>query len=360
MTKYNQEFKVGKNSVGGQNPTYFIADIAANHDGSLSRAKELIHLAKEAGADCAKFQHFSADKIVSDYGFKNDNVGKVSHQSSWNKSVFEIYDQYHTRKEWTEELVSTCKEVGIEFMTAPYDLDAVRELNPYLNAFKVGSGDITFKEELELISSYNKPVFLATGASSLEDVSLALDALGENKNICLMQCNTNYTGLSDNLNYINLNVLIQYKKMYEGIVLGLSDHTHGHATVLGAISLGAKAIEKHFTDDNDRIGPDHKFAMNPKSWKDMVIASRELEAALGDGNKKVEDNEKETVVIQRRAIRTNRPMQKGEVISEENIEFLRPCPVNSIDPRDFKKIIGMKTNKNLESGEELYWEVLEN
>ena len=114
MKKFNQEFKVGNKTIGGNSPTYFIADIAANHDGSLERAKELIFLAKESGADCAKFQHFSAKKIVSDYGFKNPKIGKISHQASWNKSVYDIYDQYHTRTEWTEELVTTCKEADIE------------------------------------------------------------------------------------------------------------------------------------------------------------------------------------------------------------------------------------------------------
>ena len=116
MKKFNQEFKVGNKTIGGNNPTYFIADIAANHDGSLERAKELIFLAKESGADCAKFQHFSAKKIVSDYGFKDPKIGKISHQASWNKSVYDIYDQYHTRTEWTEELVTTCKEADIEFL----------------------------------------------------------------------------------------------------------------------------------------------------------------------------------------------------------------------------------------------------
>ena len=360
MKKFNQEFKVGNKIIGGNNPTYFIADIAANHDGSLERAKELIFLAKESGADCAKFQHFSAKKIVSDYGFKDPKIGKISHQASWNKSVYDIYDQYHTRTEWTEELVTTCKKADIEFMTAPYDIDAVDKLNPYLNAFKVGSGDITYKEELEHISKTNKPIFLATGASTIDDVEIALNFLEGNQDICLMQCNTNYTGSNDNLRYINLNVLNQYRERFPGIILGLSDHTHGHASVLGAIALGAKAIEKHFTDDNSRVGPDHSFAMNPVTWKNMVEASRELEQCMGDGIKKIEDNEADTVLIQRRAIRTNKKLTKGTKILQEDLDFLRPCPTGAIDPREVESIIGMTTTKDLEDGEELYWEHLKN
>ena len=122
-----------------------------------------------------------------------------------------------------------------------------------------------------------------------------------NKQLCIMQCNTNYTAENDNFNYLNLNVLKAYKKKFPGIVLGLSDHTPGHSSVLGAIALGARMVEKHFTDNNNRIGPDHKFSMNPSSWKEMVDRSRELESSLGDGNKKVERNELETVVLQKKS-----------------------------------------------------------
>ena len=121
-----------------------------------------------------------------------------------------------------------------------------------------------------------------------------------------MQCNTNYTGSLENFKYININVLKDYKKQFKDTILGLSDHTPGHETVLGAIALGAKSVEKHFTDDNNRVGPDHDFAMNPDTWKEMVLRARELELSLGNAVKKVEKNETETVIIQRRSIRLNK------------------------------------------------------
>ena len=128
------------------------------------------------------------------------------------------------------------------------------------------------------IASKKKPVILATGAASLKDVDRAVSEIRKmNKQLCIMQCNTNYTAENDNFNYLNLNVLKAYKKKFPGIVLGLSDHTPGHSSVLGAIALGARMVEKHFTDNNNRIGPDHKFSMNPSSWKEMVDRSRELE-----------------------------------------------------------------------------------
>ena len=130
-----------------------------------------------------------------------------------------------------------------------------------------------------------------------------------------MQCNTNYTGSLENFSHINLNVLKTYASMWPDVVLGLSDHTPGHATVLGAVALGARAVEKHLTDDRNREGPDHRFSMDPSGWRDMVDRTRELERALGSGDKRVAGNERETVVIQRRCLRAARDIAAGEIIS---------------------------------------------
>src|SRR5574344_1181302 len=147
---FKNEIQIGQNTIALNKPTYFIADIAANHDGDLERAKDLIYLAKEAGADCAKFQHFLPNKIVSDYGFKHLNINQ-SHQNSWEKSVYQVYEQYHCRREWTKELAKTCQKAKIEFMTTPYDFEAVNEVEQFINAYKIGSGDITWIEFLEFI-----------------------------------------------------------------------------------------------------------------------------------------------------------------------------------------------------------------
>ncbi len=352
MKKYNSEFNIGKNRIAIDEPTYFIADIAANHDGDINRAKDLIFLAKEAGADVAKFQHFLADKIVSDYGFKNLDNSKMSHQSTWKKSVAEIYDDYHTKREWNEELIKTCLEADIEFMTTPYDIEAMTEIIDNVNAIKIGSGDITFKNILKSVATYNKPLLLATGASDIYDVISAVEVCTSiNKNICVMQCNTNYTGSDENFDYVNLNVLKTFSTLFPNMPLGLSDHTHGHSAVLGSIALGARVIEKHFTDDNSRIGPDHHFAMNPISWKEMVVRSRELEASLGDGVKRIEDNEIDTVVIQRRSIRVNKNIAKGELLTSNDLECLRPCPNDAINPMNIDNVIGKKVSKQLSKGD---------
>ena len=345
------KFKIGKKTISNNHPTYFIADIAANHDGDLTKAKELIYLCAEAGADAAKFQHFSAETIVSDYGFKSLKQ-KKSHQKTWKKSVFEVYKDASINLNWTIELKKTCKKAGIDFFSSPYSFEMVDHLDPHVPAYKIGSGDITWLSIVEYIAKKNKPVILASGASDFKEVKNAIKIIQKyNKMIILMQCNTNYTASPDNLKFINLKVLESYKKYFPKVILGLSDHTHGHSTVLGSVALGARVIEKHFTDNNNKVGPDHKFSMNPKTWRQMIDSTRELEYAMGDGNKKVERNEKNTIILQRRSIRLKKNLKKEQKINKDDLIFLRPCPKDSYPIYKFKNIIGKKIKRNIKSGD---------
>jgi sialic acid synthase SpsE len=334
------ELVIDGQRIGEQHPTYFIADIAANHDGDLERAKDLIYMAKEAGADAAKFQHFRAETIVSDEGFKSLG-GQQSHQAHWKKSVVEVYRDASVSTDWTETLKATCDKARITFFTSPYDFDLVDHIDPFVPAYKIGSGDITWIEMVERIASKQKPYILATGASTTDDVVRAVSAaLAINPRLALLQCNTNYTGSLENMRYIQLNVLKTYRSMYPGMILGLSDHTPGHATVLGAVTLGARMVEKHFTDDVHRVGPDHKFSMDPKSWRDMVDRTRELEVALGTGLKKVEENELQTVVLQRRAVRVVHDLPAGHVLTRDDLTVLRPAPTGSLPPYELSYALG--------------------
>lgn len=351
----NPSIKIGGRSIGIDHPTYFIADIGANHDGDKSRAIDLIYLAAEAGADVAKFQHFEARSIVSDVGFKNLKTG-MSHQESWTKSVFEVYSDASIDHSWTPDLSKACKEAGIEFFTSPYSTAIVDEVHPYVSAFKIGSGDITWHEMIEAVARKNKPYILATGASTMEEVRRAVRVgLEVNPDLALLQCNTNYTANLDNFRFIQLRVLNAFSKEFPNLVLGLSDHTPGHTTVLGAVALGARIVEKHFTDDTSRSGPDHKFAMNPSTWREMVNRTRELELALGGDTKRVEENEKETVVVQRRATRTRHALEAGHILSKDDLEFLRPCPVGSVEPYMASTIIGRAVKNAIPAGSEILW-----
>lgn len=352
------EFLLNKKKIGINHPTYFIADIAANHDGNFQKAVDLINTAKESGADAAKFQHFTADTIVSKNTF-NKMGTKLSHQKKWKKSVHQVYDEASLKLEWTKKLKKECDKINIDFFTAPYSISLINYVNRYVCAYKAGSGEITWIDSLIAMAKKNKPIIIATGASTLEDVKRAIKSIQiHNNKICLMQCNTNYTAEEKNLKYINLNVLKNYKKYFPHTVLGLSDHTHGHTTVLGAITLGARMIEKHFTLSNKFEGPDHKFSMNPRTWKEMIKRSRELENSLGSGIKKIEENEKESFMVQRRSIHFNKKIKKNSKIYEKDLIYLRPYLKKSFHPFEKSKIIGKKVNKNFEKGEIILWKDL--
>ena len=344
MIKSNN-FEISKEA-----PTYFIADIAANHDGDLERALLLIELAAKSGANAAKFQHFKASKIVSRVGFEKDLSSKMAHQANWSKSVWDVYTDAEVPLNWTKTLINKCEELGIDFFTAPYDLESINSFGNLIPFFKVGSGDLNYIQALKEMSKYGKPIFLATGASTLDEVKRTVEYL-ENQEckIVIMQCNTNYSGAISNSKYINLRVLNEYGRLFPNTILGLSDHTKSDTTVLGAVAIGAKVIEKHFTDDTNRVGPDHKFSITPNEWAQMVNRVRELELSLGDGHKKVEINEIESRIVQRRALRTTHYLSKGHVLTEDDVIALRPMPEKGIDPFLIYEIIGRRINKNLES-----------
>lgn len=351
--KLSEVLKLGLNSR-----TYFIADIAANHDGDLNRAIKLIELAAKSGANAAKFQNFRAETIVSSRGFAELGQ-KISHQAKWEKDVVDVYKDAELPVEWTDRLREACKKFNIEYFTAPYDLELIDYFATKMDYFKVGSGDITWRESLESMAATKLPIIVATGASNISEVEQAVRIVNsKNKNYVLMQCNTNYTGDLGNLNFLNLNVITQYSNLFPDAVLGLSDHSHGFVSVLGAVALGARVIEKHFTDDTERIGPDHGFSLNPDAWAEMVRLTRDLENCLGDGKKKVEENEIEARIVQRRGLRFSKNLEAGSQIRKSDVMALRPCPEDAISPFEIDKVLGRKIRQDVEFDQQIRWELL--
>lgn len=339
--------------------TYFIADIGSNHEGSLDRALFLIELAARSGANCAKFQHFIADEIVSDYGFQRE-VSRLSHQKTWKLSVFDTYKNAETPLEWIPVLAKHCSELEIEFMTTPYCLSVLPLIKEHAPAVKIGSGDIDHFVLLNKILELDMPILLATGASTSGEVDRAVRELSKAEHpLCLMQCNTNYTGDCANKNHINLNVLDSYRRSYPNVILGLSDHTVDNDLIIGAVSKGCRVIERHFTDDRNRSGPDHFFANDPAVWREMVSRVRSFESALGDGNKKVEQNEAESRVVQRRSVRLVRNIKAGEKIRAEDLTCLRPLPDGSLAAGDLRKVFGKIIKIDKTAGQCLRWDDFE-
>jgi len=198
---------------------------------------------------------------------------------------------------------------------------------------------------------------VSSGAADIGDVVRAMRAVqAVNDQVVLFQCNTNYTADDSNYDHLNINVLKTYAAMFPNVVLGLSDHTHSPAPVVGAIAMGARVIERHFTDDNAREGPDHKFAMNPETWAEMVLQVRTLERALGSYDKFVTGSEQETYVLQRRCLRAARAIKAGETITAEMAEPLRPAATGAIMPWELDALVGKKALVDMPYGMDFRWE----
>ena len=351
MGNFNKEIKIGDRMIGKDHPTYFIAEIGGNFDGSIEKAKKLIDAAKESGADCAKFQTFTADTIVSEGGFSRMTLHGV--HGSWGRTVSEVFKDVEFPMEWHREIADYCKKVGIDFSTSPYFKEAVdlcAEMKvPFI---KIGSGEITWLEMLQYIAGKGIPIMLATGDATMSEIDEAIRAIETtgNRDLVLMQCITNYPSKIDSA---NVNVLKTYQSAYDCLT-GYSDHSPGHVVALASVVLGARVIEKHFTLNKKDKGPDHPHSMEPAEFKFMVDSIREVERALGSTRKEVVEEESETVYVQRRCLYTKRDIAKGQVINEDDIVVLRPAL--GVPPK-FKNIVAGRTALNdIKAYNPIFWE----
>lgn len=351
MGFFNKEIRIGNKWIGENHPTYFIAEIGANFDGSIDKAKRLIDAAKEAGADCAKFQTFSTPKIVSEGGFSRMQLKGV--HGSWGRTVSDVFKDVEFPIAWHQEIADYCKQVGIDFSTSPYFKEAV-DLCVTLDVpfIKIGSGDITWLEMLDYIARKGKPVMLATGDATMSEIDEAvrtIEATG-NKDFVLMQCITNYPSKIDSA---NVNVLKTYQSAFD-VLTGYSDHAPGHVVALASTVIGGRVIEKHFTLNKKDQGPDHPHSMEPNEFKFMVDSVREVERAMGSTRKEVVAEEGETVYVQRRCLYAKNDLKKGQVVAEEDIDVLRPAL--GIPPKFKSIIIGKTCKEDIEKGQPLFWE----
>lgn len=334
--------------VGNGAPFYTIAEIGSNFDRSIDKAKRLVDLAIEAGADAVKFQSFKAESLVSDEGFKNLSIG--GYQAEWKQSVTEVYKNAEFPTDWHQIIFDYCKEKNITFLSAPYDKEAVDLLDKMgMSVFKIGSGDITWLEMLDYIAKKGKPMIIATGASTVEEVENAVSTIKNagNDQIILLQCVTNYPASFDN---VNLKVLELFKEKFNCPV-GYSDHTPGSTVAVGTVALGGCMIEKHFTDDKTLPGPDHGFAMDPVDFKQMVNDIRHMEKILGTKTKKIYPEEQEQYISMKRGLRASKDLHAGTTITRQDIELLRPCETETLKADKLNTIIGGKLKINMNKGE---------
>ena len=351
MIDFNQNIKIGDRMIGPDYPTYIIAEIGGNFDGSLEKAKRLIDAAKEAGADCAKFQTFKAESIVSEGGFSKMQLHGV--HGSWGRTVSEVFKDVELPLEWHQELADYCKKVGIDFSTSPYNKEAVdlcaKMKLPFI---KIGSGEITWLEMLDYIARQGMPIMLATGDATMSEIDEAVRTIEKtgNKDFVLMQCITNYPS---KLESANVNVLKTYQSAF-GCLTGYSDHAPGPVVSIASVVLGGRVIEKHFTLNKKDKGPDHPHSMEPAEFKFMVDSIREVEKAMGSTRKEVQKEEGETVFVQRRGLYAKKDLKKGHVITEDDLDVLRPAL--GILPKYKNVVIGKTVNKDIPARDPIFWE----
>lgn len=350
---FSKEIKIGNRLVGSNHPSYIIAEIGANFDGSIDKAKQLCYEAKKAGADCAKFQSFKSEKIVSEKGFSKMNLKGV--HGTWEKSVSEVFKEVEFPREWHLEIKQYCDKIGIDFSTSPYDFEAVDMCKKLKLPFiKIGSGEITWLDMIEYISKKNIPIVMATGDATLSEIDEAIDVIqkSRNKDLILLQCITNYPSMIESA---NINVLKTYQTAFN-VLTGYSDHSPGDIVVLGSIALGGCLVEKHFTLNKKDKGPDHPHSLDPKEFSEMVKNIRLMELALGSSKKEVVKEEQETVIVQRRGLYANEDIKKGDIINEKSIDVLRPAL--GILPKYKKIVIGKQAKCNILKGDPIFWDNL--
>ncbi len=351
MFEFNKSIRIGNRTIGPDYPTYFIAEIGGNFDGSIEKAKKLIDAAKDAGADCAKFQTFTADTIVSEGGFSKMELHGV--HGTWGRTVSEVFRDVEFPMEWHREIADYCKKIGIDFSTSPYFKEAVdlcAEMN--LPFIKIGSGEITWLEMIEYIAGKGLPIMLATGDATMSEIDEAVRTIEKtgNKNLVLMQCITNYPSKIDSA---NVNVLKTYESAF-GCLTGYSDHSPGHVVALASVVLGGRVIEKHFTLNKNDKGPDHPHSMEPNEFKFMVDSVREVERAMGSTRKEVVEEEGETVFVQRRCLYAKKDLKKGQIITSDDLDVLRPAL--GIPPKYKNMVIGKTVNKDIPARDPIFWE----
>ena len=330
------------------NKTLIIAEAGVNHNGSIEMAKQLIDAAADAGVDYVKFQTFKAEKLVT----RDAKQAEYQQCNAADSSQYAMLKKLELTPRQHEELIAYCQQKGVCFLSTAFDLESIEYLHLlHLGLWKIPSGEITNYPYLKKIAQYGEPVIMSTGMCSMDDVEQALNVLLKNgltkEQISLLHCNTEYpTPMQD----VNLKAMLQLRDKF-GVKVGYSDHTKGIEVPIAAVALGAEVIEKHFTLDRTLPGPDHKASLEPNELKAMVDAIRNIEQALGDGQKHVSASEEKNMAIARKSIVAAKDIKRGELLTEENLTTKRPG--SGISPMRWEEVIGTKAIRDFKEDEQI-------
>lgn len=338
--------------VGDGAPAYIIAEMSANHAGSIERALEMIHVAKEAGADCIKIQTYTPDTMTIDCHNEYFNIEKGTWEG---ENLYSLYQKAYTPWEWHKQLRDEATKVGIDFLSTPFDntsVDFLEELG--MSFYKIASFELVDIPLLEYIASKNKPIIMSTGMGSIEEITEAVDAIYStgNRQLALMKCSSAYPAKSEEM---NLSTICDMKKRFD-IPVGLSDHSMGAFSAATAVALGANIIEKHFCISRAIKNPDSTFSMEPDEFRDMVDQVREVEKAMGKVSYGVSKQE-ETNACFRRSLFVVKDIAAGEKLTPENIRSIRPA--YGLKPKYYKEVLGKVAKHEIKRGTPLSFEDIE-
>ena len=342
--------KIANRTIGEGEPCFIIAEAGVNHNGDISLARQLIDVAKEAGADAVKFQTFSAEKIATRYAEKAEYLKRTTKQE---ESHYDILTKQELSEKAHLELKDYTERRGIMFLSTPYDKGSVDLLVRLgVPALKVSSADITNHPLLAHVAAQKLPVILSTGMSTLDEVE---DAVGVtkstgNEQLILLHCNFNYPARMED---INLRAMDTLRQAF-GFPVGYSDHTMGFEVSLAAVTMGAVVIEKHFTLDRNLPGPDHLASLEPTELKNMVTGIRNVELALGSPEKCPTGEEIPNRQTSRRSIVAATDIPEGTVITNDMLDAKRPG--TGISPKHFDALVGRKTLSVIKKDELITWD----
>ncbi|MHB1105266.1 MAG: pseudaminic acid synthase [Lutibacter sp.] len=336
--------KIENIEINNSSTVFIIAELSANHNGSIETAIETIRAAKRAGADCIKLQTYTADTMTIDC----DKYDFIIKGTIWEgKNLYQLYKEAYTPWEWHEELMRVAKEEGLICFSSPFDKTAVDFLeNLKVPAYKIASFEITDIPLIEYVASKGKPVIISTGIAEIEDIELALDACHRmgNNDIALLKCTSSYPAPIEEANMCMVKDLADRFN----VITGLSDHTMGSTVPVVATCFGAKIIEKHFILNHSIGGPDASFSMDEIEFTEMVKAVREAEKAIGVVDYRLTEKQVKGKDFSR-SLYVVEDIKAGEVITEKNVRSIRPG--FGLHPKYYKEVLGKIAAINLEKGE---------
>lgn len=347
----NSIIKVNDKHIGDNQPCYIIAEMSANHAGSYERAVEIMHAAKESGADCIKIQTYTPDTMTIN---SDKDYFKIKKGTWKGENLYELYGKAYTPWEWQGNLKIEAEKIGIDFLSTPFDKTSVDFLESIgVNFYKIASFELVDIPLIKYIASKGKPIIMSTGMGSFEEIEDAINAVKSQKNedLCVLKCSSSYPAISGDM---NLKTMLHLKRTFN-VPVGLSDHSMGSVASIAAVAMGAKVIEKHFCISRKIENPDSSFSMEPHEFKNMVDDIRTTERAIGKVSFELSDKEKENRIF-RRSIFVVKNVKKDEILTEDNIRVIRPA--YGLEPKYYEEILGKKALKDIESATPLTWDMV--